>query len=320
MLCFHSIPADAEELLEKLLQFFDDGLLLFGAGTAAAKTGDGRHQLVDVGAGGFDFPGPEGVLQELAGLQLTELLFLDQLYQGLFPLCADIAVPLGHHVVHLVDTRDKVFDQLLFAAQLGAGIHGTADGNEHFLVVAVGIVVLLHQHEDVIDVDLDLADEFHLKDDVVGDVLLVAMAPLQPLIPQVLVPAQIVLQIPLVQQFLLGKLIEGGEQVAHSKNGAEQSDECLLVLFSLNARVGQRELGGQFLDHIHVAGLFPAVSGGIAVVVIPELAQQHDAAGVFVAKEGDGRIHPLLQVAETDDVAEGLDRIQNAVGAAERLD
>ena len=77
---FHPIPADAEELLEKLLQFFNDGLLLFGAG-AAAKTGDGRHQLV--GVGGLDLPVPEGVLQELAGLRLAELFFPDQLFQGL---------------------------------------------------------------------------------------------------------------------------------------------------------------------------------------------------------------------------------------------
>ena len=170
----------------------------------------------------------------------------------------------------------------------------------------MGVVVLLHQHEDVIDVDLDLTDEFHLKNDVVGDVLLVALAPLQPVVPQVLVPAQIVLQISLVQQFLLGKLIEGGEQVAHPQDGTEQGDKRLLVLLAFNAWVGQRELGGQFLDHIHVAGLVLAVGSGIAVVVIPELAQQHDTAGIFVAKEGDGRIHPLLQVAETDDVAEGL--------------
>lgn len=203
------------------MQFFDNGLLLFGTGTTAAKTGDGRHQFVDVGAGGLDLPVPESVLQELAGLRLAELFFLDQLLQRLFALGADITVPLGHYIIHIVDARNKVFDQLLFAAQFGAGVHGAADGDEHFLVVTVGIVVLLHQHEDVIDVDLDLADEFHLKDDVVGNILLVALAPLQPLIPQVLVPAQIVLQIPFVQQFLLRKLIEGGEQVAHPQDGAE---------------------------------------------------------------------------------------------------
>ena len=317
---FHLIPADAEELLEKSLQLLDDGLLLFGAGTTAAKTGDRRHQFVDVGAGGLDLPVPESVLQELAGFRLAELFFLDQLLQRLFALGTDITVPLGHHIIHIVDARNKVLDQALFAAQFGAGIHGAADGNEHFFVVAMGIVVLLHQHEDVIDVDLDLADKFHLKDDVVGDVLFVALASLQPLVPQILVPAQIVLQIPLLQQFLAGKLIERGEQVAHAQNGAEQRNKLFLVLLAHNAGFRERELGGQFLDHIHIAGLVLAVGGGITIVIIPELAQQHDAAGVFVAKQGDGRIHPLLQIAETDDIAEGLDRIQDAVGAAERLD
>ena len=306
MFRFHLIPANAEELLEKSLQFFDDGLLLFGAGTTA-KTGDRRHQFVDVGAGGFDFPVPESVLQELAGFRFAELFFPDQLLQCLFALGADITVPLGHHIIHIVDARNKVFDQALFAAQFGAGIHSAADGDEHFLVVAVGIVVLLHQHEDVIDVDLDLADEFHFKDDVVGDVLLVTLGPLQPLVPQILVPAQIVLQIPLLQQFLVGKLIKGGEQIAHAQDGAEQRNKLFLVLLAHNARFRERELGGQFLDHIHIAGLVLAVGGGVTVVIIPELAQQHDAAGVFVAKQGDGRIHPFLQVAETDDIAECLD-------------
>lgn len=302
------------------MQFFDDGLLLFSAGTTAAKAGDRRHQLVDVGAGGLDFPVTESVLQELAGLRLAELFFLDQLLQCLFPLGADITVPLGHYIIHIVDACNKVLNQALFAAQFGAGIHSAADGNEHFFVVAVGIVELLHQHEDVIDVDLDLADEFHLKDDVVGDVLLVALGPLQPLVPQILIPAQIVLQIPFLQQFLAGKLIKGGEQVAHAQNGAEQRNKLFLVLLAHNAGFRERELGGQFLDHIHIARLILAVGGGITVVIIPELAQQHNTAGVFVAKQGDGRIHPFLQVAETDDIAEGLDRIQDAVGAAEGLD
>ena len=48
--------------------------------------------------------------------------------------------------------------------------------------------------------------------------------------------------------------------------------------------------------------------------------QQDNAAGLSVAKQRNGGIHPLLQVAETDDVAEGLDGVQNAVGAAKSLD
>ena len=58
----------------------------------------------------------------------------------------------------------------------------------------------------------------------------------------------------------------------------------------------------------------------ITVVVVRIFAQQNDAASIFISKQRNCRIHPLLQVAEADDVAEGLDGIQDAVGAAESLD
>ena len=57
-----------------------------------------------------------------------------------------------------------------------------------------------------------------------------------------------------------------------------------------------------------------------SVVVILEGLQQHNTGSVLVAKERDGVIHPLLQIAEAYDVAKGLDAVQNTVGPAEGLD
>ena len=57
----------------------------------------------------------------------------------------------------------------------------------------------------------------------------------------------------------------------------------------------------------------------LAVVVVVGL-EQHDAASVPVAEERERVVGGLLEVAEADDVAVGLDRVQDPVGAGERLD
>ena len=49
-------------------------------------------------------------------------------------------------------------------------------------------------------------------------------------------------------------------------------------------------------------------------------SQQDDASCLLVTEERDGSVHPLLQIAEADNVAEGFNAVQNAVGAAECLD
>ena len=57
----------------------------------------------------------------------------------------------------------------------------------------------------------------------------------------------------------------------------------------------------------------------ITVVIVRIFAQQNDAARIFISKQRNCRIHPLLQVAEADDIAKGLDAVQDTVRPAERL-
>ena len=57
----------------------------------------------------------------------------------------------------------------------------------------------------------------------------------------------------------------------------------------------------------------------ITVVVVRIFAQQNDAARILIAEQRNSRIHPLLQVAEADDIAKGLDAVQDTVRPAERL-
>ena len=67
--------ADAEEPVKERLQLFDD-CLLFRGPVAAAKAGGGRHDAVNVGAGGFDFAVPEGVFDESARLRIFQFFIL----------------------------------------------------------------------------------------------------------------------------------------------------------------------------------------------------------------------------------------------------
>ena len=57
----------------------------------------------------------------------------------------------------------------------------------------------------------------------------------------------------------------------------------------------------------------------IAMVIVRIFAQQDNAACIFISKQRNSRIHPLLQVAEADDIAKGLDAVQDTVRPAERL-
>ena len=54
---------------------------------------------------------------------------------------------------------------------------------------------------------------------------------------------------------------------------------------------------------------------GISIVIIVVATEQNDASGLFVTKERNGIIRPLLQIAETDNITESFDGIQDAVGA-----
>ena len=84
-------------------------------------------------------------------------------------------------------------------------------------------------------------------------------------------------------------------------------------------RICQRELLRQVIYHVCVALMVFPLLIHITVVVVRIFAQQNDAARIFISKQRNSRIHPLLQVAETDDIAKGLDAVQDTVCPAERL-
>ena len=164
-----------------------------------------------------------------------------------------------------------------------------------------------------------MANQFDFKDDIVGNILFFTFRTVYPLVSQVLIAPQVILEVPFRNQFLAFKVIEGKQQVPHPKDGTKESDEVFLVVFAFNPRIRQRELLCQFIDHIYIALLILSVFRSIAVVIISELMQQDNTAGLSIAEQRNRSVHPFLQVSEADNVSKRLDGVQNTIGTAEGL-
>ena len=105
----------------------------------------------------------------------AHLVFVDPVLS--LRLGGDIGLPLQLHVPGGRDRIDELLDEVLLVAQGRAGVDGPRDLLLDLAVVAVALggAVLLDQHEDVVDVDLDLLDELDLEHDVVVDDFSVAV-------------------------------------------------------------------------------------------------------------------------------------------------
>ena len=98
------------------------------------------------------------------------------------------------------------------------------------------------------------------------------------------------------------EIVEGSENVLQPQDRAEQLDEGLLRRLADNS-FAERESGRQFPN--------PRL---VVLVVLGVGLEQHDALGILVAEQGQRVVGGLLQVAEGNDVAVGLDRVEDAVG------
>ena len=84
-------------------------------------------------------------------------------------------------------------------------------------------------------------------------------------------------------------------------------------------RLCQWELLRQVIDHVRIALMVFSLLIHITVIVVRIFAQQDNAVCIFITEQRNSRIHPLLQIAEADDIAKGLDAVQDTVRPAERL-
>lgn len=120
---------NSEIFFKKLRKPLDDRFLLFCA-VAAAKAGDGREDLVNIRAGRFERTVAERVGDEALRFYGLQLFFCDDLFQLLLLLLLHITLPIAVNIRCGVDRTNKAVEQVLFAAQLDAGVNRPVDGSQ----------------------------------------------------------------------------------------------------------------------------------------------------------------------------------------------
>ncbi len=200
-------PLNSEVFFKKLRKPLDDRFLLFRA-VAAAKAGDRRQDLVNIRAGRFERAVAERVGDEALRLRGLQLFFCDDLLQLLLFLLLHITLPIAVNIRCGVDRTNKAVDQVLFAAQLDAGVNRPVDGSQDALIFAVRFMVLHDQHQNVVNVDLHLPDEFNFERNIIVDVFFVPICFRAIRLIKIEIHALVILKIPLHEKLMPGKLVK----------------------------------------------------------------------------------------------------------------
>jgi hypothetical protein len=200
-------PLNPEVFFKKLCKPLDDRFLLFRAVTAA-KAGDGREDLVNIRAGRFERTVAERVGDEALRFCGLQIFFCDDLLQLLLFLLLHITLPVAVNIRCGVDRTNKAVDQIFFAAQLDAGINRPVDGSQDALVFAVRFMLLHDKHQNVVDVDLHLPDEFNFEGNIIVDILFVPIRFRAIRLIKIEIHTLVILKIPLREKFVPGKLIK----------------------------------------------------------------------------------------------------------------
>ena len=198
---------NSEIFFKKLRKPLDDRFLLFHA-VAAAEAGDGRQDLVNIRAGRFERTVAERVGDEALRFCGLQIFFCDDLLQLLLFLLLHITLPVAVNIRCGVDRTNKAVDQIFFAAQLDAGINRPVDGSQDALVFAVRFMLLHDKHQNVVDVDLHLPDEFNFEGNIIVDILFVPIRFRAIRLIKIEIHTLVILKIPLREKFVPGKLIK----------------------------------------------------------------------------------------------------------------
>ena len=200
-------PLNSEVFFKKLRKPLDDRFLLFRA-VAAAKAGDRRQDLVNIRAGRFERTVAERIGNKALRLRRLQLFFCDDLLQLLLFLLLHITLPVAVNIRCGVDGVDKAVDQIFFAAQLDAGINDPVDGSQDAFVLADRFMVLHDEHQNVVDVDFHLPDEFNFEGNIIVDILFVPVCFRAIRLIEVEIHTLVILKIPLREKLVSGKLVK----------------------------------------------------------------------------------------------------------------
>ena len=194
-----------------------------------------RHDFIYIRSRCFDLSVPKRILYELSCVFRLQFFFRNNYIKIIIALFHNKFMPLIHNIVHIIDSCNKGFNKLFLAAQLRAGINRFIDGYQHFLIFTVGIMILLYKHQNIINVDFYLPDQFNFKHHIICNIRTFPTFPF-PLVTQILITSKVVLQIALRNQLIPLKFVKGKQKVSHTKNSTKQSNKILLVLLSDNLR------------------------------------------------------------------------------------
>ena len=139
----------------------------------------------------------------------------------------------------------------------------------------MGLRIVFANRYIIVDVDFNLLDKLDFKDDIISNVFFVTTGfTAFPFVIQILISAEIILEVTLGQYLITYEVIKGRKDITHTKDCTEQSNKFLLILLSGNTLIGQRISCGKILNHIHVAGMELATIVFVSVVVIFVCQQQ----------------------------------------------
>jgi hypothetical protein len=91
---------------------------------------------------------------------------------------------------------------------LDAGVNRPVDGSQDAFVLAVRFMVLHDEHQNVVNVDLHLPDEFNFERNIIVDVFFVPIRFRAIRLIKIEIHALVILKIPLREKFVPGKLVK----------------------------------------------------------------------------------------------------------------
>ena len=128
---------------------------------------------------------------------MIKIFVPDNSVQFLNPFLFHILLPVFIHHGMDIKRSDKLIDEVFFVAEFNTGVDGLVDVDTQFAVFDLVFMVLFNMPQNIINIDLNLIDEFHFKHKVIVDIFLFAATCFAKLVIKVNVFAVIILNIPL---------------------------------------------------------------------------------------------------------------------------
>lgn len=131
-----------------------------------------------------------------------------------YPICIDIRSCINY--------SNKIIYQLFLETKLQIGLNDLVNGHQNLLILAVGIMILHHKYKNIININLHLLYQFHLKTHVLNNTILLTRTRFV-LFMKVMVYTRLILQINRRNNLIPFKLIKSRENITQMENVPENN-------------------------------------------------------------------------------------------------